>query len=287
MQVDSFFSIGTSHNICEDYALHGVVSEQPFAVLSDGCSSSQYTDFGSRFMCLAVRETIKVSPPERGLTLDAVLPYACSLVGTISPRECLDATVAVLDSSKELLATYMVGDGVTVARRRNGLFLVRQIEFSNNAPGYLTYRLDGGRYSAFKEGIAGEAGGIRTVTETWWDSDFEKQIGDSRVYTDEVTEDPTTFWCQIVYDRGTFDLVAAFSDGVQSFRRIDEYGLVHPRPLNEVLYQLMSFKNLKGEFVKRRCRMFFKKFCIQNSWSHYDDFSMVSLYDDDTFVEGK
>ena len=45
---DSYFKIGKTHLICQDYALHS----EGHISLSDGCSSSPNTDIGSRLLCL-------------------------------------------------------------------------------------------------------------------------------------------------------------------------------------------------------------------------------------------
>ena len=84
-----------------------------------------------------------------------------------------------------------------------------------------------------------------------------------------------------MYPRIDFDLIAVFSDGALSFFQQKSGGVNSHIPLPNVLQQLMLFKGLKGEFVTRRCRKFFRKFCVENDWSHYDDFSMVALYSDD------
>jgi hypothetical protein len=172
----------------------------------------------------------------------------------------------------------VVGDGVVVIRLCDGSFRVHEIEFSNNAPGYLTYLLDGGRYASFVEGTLQEAGGVRTIRETWWDSVFDRMIDEPVILKEGL--DRGSFWHSIAHMRDDCDLIVAFSDGVLSFQRKTGFGSLENVPLQEVLRQLMAFKGLNGEFVKRRCRKFFRKFCVENGWSHHDDFSMVALYDD-------
>ena len=45
---DSYFSIGHSHDICQDYAAHS--DAEPIAVMSDGCSGAPMTDWGARLL---------------------------------------------------------------------------------------------------------------------------------------------------------------------------------------------------------------------------------------------
>src|SRR6478609_9515831 len=62
---DSYFEIGAGHTTCEDYAFHGSfrVDTKPFyfAVVSDGCSASKDSDFGSRFLARNFPEAAKLA----------------------------------------------------------------------------------------------------------------------------------------------------------------------------------------------------------------------------------
>lgn len=44
---DSFFTIGSRHEVCQDYCLD--INNRTVA-LSDGCSSNSHSDFGSRIL---------------------------------------------------------------------------------------------------------------------------------------------------------------------------------------------------------------------------------------------
>lgn len=281
MQADSFFTIGSSHHVCEDYALSGDVDGRPFAVLSDGCSGSKHTDFGSRFLCLASRDALAVSAPGR-FHRDSVLPIACSMVGKSLPWSCLDATAAVVYHDNVHLKAQVVGDGVVVVRHRDGSFRIHRISYSGGAPGYLTYLLDNNRYQQFAAGVAGAPGATRTVITTWWDSSFEGQLHEPAQDTSKVAAVPSDFWKRFCYPRQDFDLVAVFSDGVQTFECTTDLRGHAPVPLVTALQQLLDFKSMKGRFVTRRCRKFFRKFCVENAWSHHDDFAMAAIYDDET-----
>ena len=60
MNTGSFFTIGSTHLVCEDYALHG----KDYVILSDGCSNGGgpriHTDWGSRILCKAAEEHIQL-----------------------------------------------------------------------------------------------------------------------------------------------------------------------------------------------------------------------------------
>ena len=71
----------------------------------------------------------------------------------------------------------------------------------------------------------------------------------------------------------TIQGVFLFSDGLQTFRDADN-NLV---PVADVLEQLLAIKSTRGEFLKRRCKKFFGKFCRDNGWHHDDDFSVAGI----------
>jgi len=59
MNDDSIFTIGKTHRICQDYAHTGNKNGMFYAILSDGCSSSEHTDLGSRIMVKTAEKYIE------------------------------------------------------------------------------------------------------------------------------------------------------------------------------------------------------------------------------------
>jgi len=64
--LDSFFFIGDSHEICEDYAVSGIhhlneaeTNIVPYGIVGDGCSAAKNVDFGSRFLVKAAENNIQ------------------------------------------------------------------------------------------------------------------------------------------------------------------------------------------------------------------------------------
>jgi len=216
---------------------------------------------------------------------EAILPMACASVGKLLPWECLDATLfTVHEDHNHDLDARLSGDGVMVARRKDGSFTVWDIEFNHNAPAYLSYQLNRQRLTTYLSGklsigVVGDQCGIRTIKRSTYGTDFLKLEWTNEVHTQEVVVgNPSTFWFSYLFGIDNVDTVAIFSDGVHSFQRKNSLGHLESIPLEEVLRQLMAFKGMKGEFVTRRCHKFFNKFCVENGWSHYDDFSMAAIY---------
>ena len=50
VQCDAFFAIGSTHDICQDYALALNISNRSLLIVSDGCSASPSTDIGARIL---------------------------------------------------------------------------------------------------------------------------------------------------------------------------------------------------------------------------------------------
>ena len=63
MKLDSAFQIGKTHDVCEDFALTGTFEDEKntarYVIVSDGCSSSQNTDLGSRLLSFSIANELK------------------------------------------------------------------------------------------------------------------------------------------------------------------------------------------------------------------------------------
>lgn len=281
MYSDFYFSIGSSHKVCQDYALAGEVDGSFFAAVADGCSSSPHTDLGARFLCFGAEQCLRSS--DNRFFFRGVLPMACRFLGAGPQVECLDSTILFVHTTPKLIYVFACGDGVIAARRRDGSVLVTELEFNNNAPAYLSYQINQLRMEAYTSGSlssGAELGECGLRTERGYEANADltewEEIPEHR-FTDKVTKHPDDFWWVKCFDRRTFDLVTVMSDGVLSFQRKQD-GVLETVPLQAVLQQLLKFKTVKGEFVTRRCKRFLGKFCKKNGWSNYDDFSMGAVY---------
>jgi hypothetical protein len=284
MYADSYFALGSTHDVCQDYALAGVaddrvidgrvVDDRPIGIAADGCSSSPHTDFGARFLAFGAREALRRSA--RGaFASGAVLPLACTLAGGMLPMRCLDATLGVVygDAVPARIHAWLSGDGIIVARLRDGSgYPVTRVEFSGNAPGYLSYQLSSARFQELADG----PGATRRVDELLLDPSFaelEAMWGDEQL----SEQDPRSFWLYRGYEASKYDLVMVLTDGAQSFqRRVG--GALEPVPLHDVLREVLAFKGMKGRFVARRLKRFLGRYCAEHGWSHADDFAVAAVY---------
>jgi hypothetical protein len=273
MPTDSFFTQGSSHKICQDYAIH----INDCVIVSDGCSSAEDTDFGARLLARAALQTVKQGVI---LGIDAfyhrVLATAvgyCQSLGL--DRDCLFATLLIAQRTREDglegVAVSINGDGAVVVKRKSGLIEVTQYEFPFEAPFYLRYHLDK-MWKHYKEQVA-----TGYTVQTY-------QIEGNEIKNFQTFQCPVKFdqlgmgyhYYHLTKENDPIETVAIMSDGVSKFLRpqvtttqrqmvgIDTAAIISP---------LMEFKGFQGEFVQRRCKMAFRAF-DKNQWKPFDDFSI-------------
>ncbi len=164
MNSDSHYLIGHSHQICEDYALSGKRDGFHYAIISDGCSSSDYVDIGARILAKTAENVIREF--SRHLDFyqsslydvigDMIITNAQKIVrGMGLPDTSLDATlmIALCKEEKSDQAYdgifYVYGDGVCAYTDHENKLHKIEVEYKSGAPLYLSYRLDQGRYEQY------------------------------------------------------------------------------------------------------------------------------------------
>jgi hypothetical protein len=271
MHSNAFFTIGSSHDVCQDYARAGVTRRgrggtkaRCFAVVSDGCSSSVHSDLGARLLTCAAMHSLEVY----GDVLDSewMIGRAASAADQLGiDRGCLDATLlAAWEGEDGNVNVWAAGDGVVAAKRHDGRIETWTIDDSG-APAYLSYLLKESRLRQYlREGY-----GSRKITHT-----FEGRE------TPMYSSSGFTPWT-LALNAEEYEFVLILSDGVESFQCDSE------RPGEQlesapILEHLMALKSTRGEFLVRRCRRFLQRYCVQNQWKHVDDFGVAGIYLGDT-----
>jgi len=282
MNADCAFYIGTTHDVCQDYAL----SSDNSAVIADGCSGSVLSDFGSRV--LSVTAMNKMSEIETLHDLDEhelILLSRPSIKMLNLPPECLDATLLCTAKIREAAEAVCYGDGVIAVKMNNGDTLVVSIEYIDSYPFYVNYLFDStGRYKNWEKkhnkcqvvfSVIKANGEVEIINEKCNANTRLKyngiEIGLIRVL------DHKTFVDIIDLE---VESIIVMSDGVQSFYRTIISGTsIHNEKItyHNVLKELLSFKNYTGKFVQRRMNKFIKT-CSKNNWNHADDISIAAIY---------
>jgi hypothetical protein len=256
MNADVFFTIGRTHSVCQDYA---TVCGDDLVALSDGCSSSQHTDFGARLLCRIATTCDPVT---------AVRTAQPHLEAFLLPVECLDATILTAGPTKDRLdvEAFVTGDGVVVGRKRGGGYRLFLSEFPTGAPRYASYDLDPRRRARYVREFAG----VHRVTVI--EDGVEVSVTDTPVEDAEVQPFTTSF------PVAEYDMVLLLSDGALSFHRpVGPYGATECVPLHEVVTAMLAVKGFAGEFLLRRARKFLKD-AAAKGWWHDDDFAAAAIY---------
>ena len=263
MNADSYMVKGDTHDVCQDFALAGIVAGSGYALLSDGCSSSCDVDLGARLLAhgaldrlrsclLADRDFDPVSLAKEAINKAAL---AISHFSNIE-KAALDATLllAVLRPDGRLRICAW-GDGAVLVRQGDAVqaFLLHYVK---NAPFYLSYSLDAGRLANFKA-----AGGGRLSVES---------LGNAK----ELVLCPSSPLEPFVVDLALApgDAAVLVTDGLGQFVDQDNQSISWERLVPDFL----SYKQTQGTFLRRRLNFFFRQNRSQNV-RHLDDVSAAAL----------
>lgn len=291
---DAFFTKGSTHTVCQDYARAGAVvvdrawnndeliPGSPFAIVCDGCSGSQDTDIGARILASVaayllengyVREhffTPYVRQSVLGRAHRAVMAMGgITAMGGFS--SWLDATMLVARFDGVATRVSIIGDGAVLVRMRNGEVALHVFEHPHNAPFYLSYMQDPARHDAYvsKYGMNTTHRKLVRSVDGVWSQDFESTISGW---------DACPEICAL---SSGCDLVMLLSDGAASFLKVVDTGTSRYQeavPIVEVVDELLKIKSFAGPFLQRRCQVFLDKFCKAKGWQHADDFSAAAIY---------
>ena len=264
VHTDCAFCIGSSHSICEDYAIAGNDS----VFVSDGCSSVNHSDVGARILARVANVNVpKLS--DYSINEDdyfnKVIYDSWSISESLGMhRDSLFATLLALRLQQSKLFFHALGDGVLALVKANGDADIISIDFPSNAPKYLAYRLtknDTIRFSSIDEGRKISQYKIRDNKCNAEPTIYERGSEYKDLYTG-------------VFDRRDYKWAAIVSDGIFSFVRKEQRSEV---PLTEVFADLFrKINNFKGSFIQRRLSRFMSEYAKEDK-INYDDISMAGI----------
>lgn len=256
MNIDSFFSIGNSHNICEDYALSQLNCEIPFFAIADGCSQNEHTDIGSRLLSWSAfhvfqsigKEIKKLSSFKIGkLIIEKAWVSAQNLN---LPITSLNSTLLIGWKDDEHTHVLAFGDGAIFYKLKNQDYDFSIIDYSKNKPFYLTYLL--GDLNKFKNEEQ-----IKTVKS----KNIEKEC-DNLCVSEYSFKNEDLDWLFL-----TSDGLLSFEDKTDFSKEVEE---------SFIFDEIVNFKNFNGEFLKRRSKRFLKNL-KKDSIENVDDFSIAGI----------
>ena len=276
MNSDAYFEIGTTHIVCQDYALAGQYQDMHYAILSDGCSSAKYSEIGSQILCHVTQYFLHLyydlfasktdhQSLER-LLGNSILTRADEIrkLYTLNP-ECLQAILLIAIHIKGMVHVFGWGDGVIITKTKNSTRIFEIDYPETNAPFYLGTSLDiyiktfGPKASVrHRVQYVGEESQIfETTLPVYKMVSMEADlVGASQIHeTDNV--DTSIILC---------------SDGLTQYMDQDS----KPIPVTTIVQELIDYPNTKGAFIQRTMN-FMKKELIKKKWSHLDDISVAGI----------
>jgi len=245
MNADVAFKIGKGHKVCQDYARCDPSGR--WALVSDGCSSSEDSDIGARLLFLCAQNMLKVGhPAEAGIVQAHALARGLDL-----PEQCLDATllVARYNDDRRGVEVSMYGDGIVVAVDRHRGIKVYDVSYPSGYPQYLSYSVNPKRNALLG------------------DNECHLTYADGKnIATDKACKG------NFFFESSFYGMVAMFSDGVKSFS--DKNGT--DISWRTVIDELTDIPSTKGEFVQRQLNWMEKEYTKRGLF-HGDDITMACI----------
>lgn len=283
---DNCFSIGKTHQVCEDYALNS----KEISIICDGCSSSTNTDIGARllahkflgyynealelvrtsgegekykgkpFIDFDVSHIDNLATHSIGQCLESIKPFELQL-------NCCDATMLVAYPTNDAINVAMFGDGHILARKKSGMLDCMMVSYKDSMPPYLSYRCDLDRNKLFRSHIHAKSP-IRTLGR--WIIGLNPSL---QTFSVDTTEDDNivTF---MSYPQSEYDLVVVSSDGIDTFHHVKEN---KPADKLQVYRDIMNFKVMSPSFLKRRIKRMLEDYGKQGIQS-LDDISFGAIF---------
>jgi hypothetical protein len=284
---DSHFEIGSGHQVCQDFAVHGEWQDKfqrvVWGIVSDGCSGSPNTDTGARILTHMMNNVIKYYlgldpllfclPVERlkdklfyGLmgAYPNKMSTVCNMVTSLGLGiDSLDATLWVLlsvtSNGKTEFKVVGWGDGEVVVRKKEG-YEIHSVDYPTGAPYYLSYRFDKDRNLKYWSSFGG------TTKHEVVRSDLES-----------VTLTPgsaTDFSLSIIDAESDVVSVSVFTDGLKTYNR--DVNESEPRRDLGALLRVTDFQGFEGVFLQRRMKAIERR-DQKERILHHDDIGGASI----------
>lgn len=245
LALDAFYTIGKLHSFCQDYAVRGI-NLFPYVILADGCSAAPDSDLGARLLALnarlLLRRFARAATDQRQRALQherlgkRIVRRAARQARDLGlDTTVLDATLSIAWCQGATVYAHFYGDGCIAARRADGAVVAIEIEYAENAPYYLSYRLDPERQALYQAAIADPATAQRI--HRWSETGVT------------IRRKPVDAPILFSFDLATFPRVLVATDGLHSLvnlatrERLDSLAVAR---------EILDFHHFDGPFVQRR-----------------------------------
>lgn len=282
LNVDSFFTKGSTHAVCQDYSAHGKYNGNPYVIIADGCSTAYKSEFGAQLLIRCAELTIKEFIE---LQSTIAIPDPKDLIERIITRK-MDAVTNALELNYQTLCATLIfavvingelliyarGDGVISYRIKcmhdgtevTETYTVR-LSYTMNAPYYLVYDINPVGYAKYKAAF----GSGELLVETSLNG---ATITEREPYSNSKL---ITFRIDGVI---SLDYVMIASDGLESYKPMK----IHTETTRvdvscqSIVARATAFKQRAGVFVQRRLGMMEVE-DKKNMIEHTDDVSIAAI----------
>jgi hypothetical protein len=266
MNSNSYFEIGNSHQICQDYALSGNFKEMHYGIVSDGCSTAEYSEIGSQILCHVAQYHVQLyynlflkdcDLKTIGALLANSIFRRADELRKLYPiaKSSLQATLLIAVAIGQKVWTFCWGDGYIIYNSKVSTWLV--IDYpKTNAPFYL---------STDRQSYATEFGEGSIVRQTCFTGTMENP----HIKTEDFIFD-VPYYSSEILDPG--DTVTITTDGLGQYLDRDRKAITDLT----IIPLVIDYPSVTGNFVERTMN-FLKKDLIRKDWVHADDVGVATI----------
>jgi serine/threonine protein phosphatase PrpC len=268
MNSGSYFEIGNTHQVCQDYALSGNYKDMYYGIVSDGCSSAEHSEIGAQILCHVAQYNLQL---HYDLFIEDIKQTTLmSLLGNNILRRADELRKLYPISRDALQATLLIalvingkgwmfgwGDGYFIMKGVDLPFpwIVTKIDYpQTNAPFYLC---------ADQEVYVNKFGEGLIVRETIMSNLEDKgRVLEYSFYT--------PYFSSISLKPG--DMLTIMTDGLGQYLDRDK------KPITDLAMVplVIDYPSTEGVFVERTMN-FLKKDLTRKGWTHADDVGIATI----------
>jgi len=269
---------------CQDYSFSGICGDAAFAVVSDGCSTGRHTDVGARVIALS---TVNALQQWLKTTTHTPIDKLSQLVTEQHNYAILKSREAFNLQLSDMLATCLYvcltpmgglvgvqGDGVMAKVYKDGSISLAMYQWDNNIPLYPAYSADNYRSFIKAHGNDSSFHALAIESHQLYTNGSAKTILGSLSLSDAIGGTTQEISGDEVKE---LSFLVVFTDGVMQVEGIH---------WKDAVLQLLAFKNVEGEFAKRRMIRFIKDSKKDDKKGPLDDISYAVIRIDHETSEG-
>jgi len=282
MNTDAYYEIGSSHRVCEDYALAGQYEDMAYALVSDGCSSSDDSDVGARLLSHIAKGVLiylkgrnligSVSFPD--IFRELVVRKGIEVKQSLGlPTDVFDATLLVCTVYNNKVTCLGWGDGYLMMVTDDNSIIAYEIKYSSGAPYYISYEMSPGKKEAYWQTYGGGMVDIR--------NSIISPEGDLIYSNTNVSPVSDSYSILKEAHAPSLKSVILSSDGLGTYQIDSKFVPPENTPIKDysdlsIIPLIVSYKSIVGEFVVRRMQRM-KADMEKEHVMHFDDVSCSSI----------